>query len=163
MRKYLIALVGALFLLFADILPAYAAEPDFRVIRMHSVLVNYHSPMAGYEQKLIDTADQYHLDWTLLAAIAGTESSFGIHMPENCVNPYGWGIYGDNRLCFESYDAAIVGVAAGLAASYNLSSLTTIARTYNTVSTASWIAHTRYFMNRIKTAEIPVSSLPVTL
>jgi hypothetical protein len=134
-----------------------------RVAQMHSVLESFHSPMSGHEQILIDTAEKYHLDWTILAAIAGTESSFGLHMPDKCVNPYGWGIYGDNKLCFTSFDDAISGIAQGLATKYNTTSLETIARTYNKVSTEGWISHTHYFMNRIKSVPIPVSSLPVTL
>jgi hypothetical protein len=150
-------------LLFLSGVSKVNAADNARVAQMHTVLESYHSPMSGHEGTLIDTAEKYHLDWTILAAIAGTESSFGIHMPDKCVNPYGWGIYGDNKLCFKSFDDAITVVAEGLATKYNISSLETIAHAYNTVSTDGWIAHTRYFMARIKDAPIPVSSLPVTL
>lgn len=84
-------------------------------------------------------------------------------MPYQCNNPYGWGIYGSNKICFESLEASIEGVASGLFAKYNLSTLESIAHTYNTVSTDSWISHTRFFMRKIKTAQIPVSALPITL
>lgn len=153
----------AVLLFFSGTTKADAAEHTARVAQMHTVLESYHSPLSGHEQALIETAEKYHLDWTILAAIAGTESSFGIHMPDKCINPYGWGIYGDNRLCFSSFDDSITGVAQGLASKYNLSSLESIARTYNTATTDGWIAHTRYFMTRIKDAPIPVSALPVTL
>ena len=155
MKQNLVWIASAILLLFSGATKVKAADHDIRVGQMRTVLESYHSPMVGHEQVLIDTAEKYHLDWTLMAAIAGTESSFGIHMPDKCVNPYGWGIYGDNKLCFKSFDDAIVGVAEGLATKYNISSVETIARTYNTVSTAGWISHTRYFMNRIKSAPIP--------
>jgi hypothetical protein len=119
--------------------------------------------MVGLEDILIKTAEKYHLDWTLMAAIAGTESSFAKRMPADCINPYGWGIYGDNKLCFASLEESIEAVASGLAKKYNISSLESIARTYNTVSTDSWISHTKFFINKIKTAQVPLSSLPITL
>jgi hypothetical protein len=119
--------------------------------------------MIGLEDVLIKTAEKYGLDWTLMAAIAGTESSFAKRMPHNCNNPYGWGIYGDNKICFATLEESIEGVASGLAKKYNISSIESIARTYNKVSTEGWISHTRFFMNKIKTAEIPVSALPITL
>lgn len=142
---------------------ARATDFDSRAIQMRTVLEDYNSPMVGLEDTLIETAEKYNLDWTLMAAIAGTESSFAKRMPYQCNNPYGWGVYGDNKICFESLEASIEGVASGLAKKYNISSLETIAYTYNKVSTEGWIKHTRFFMNKIKTAEIPVSSLPITL
>ena len=163
MKKILIWITSLLILAISGTSKVLASENETRVAQMHTVLVRYHSPMVGLENILIQTAESYQLDWTLLAAIAGTESSFAIHMPVGCNNPYGWGIYGDNKLCFESLAESIRGVAAGLASSYNTSSLADIARTYNKVSTAGWIAHTTYFMNQIKSATVPVSSLPITL
>jgi len=136
---------------------------DERVVKMHLVLEEYNSPMAGYEQELIEAAEKYNLDWTLMAAIAGTESSFGRRMPANCVNPYGWGIYGNNRLCFESFVDAANTVSQGLGERYNTTSLATIAATYNKVSTSGWLAHTTFFVNKIKNYEIPVHELPFTL
>lgn len=163
MWKILAGLASVLILLTSSTNTTHALEHDLRSAQMRVVLEKYNSPMVGLEDVLITTAEKYGLEWTLLAAIAGTESSFAKRMPVNCVNPYGWGIYGDNKLCFESLKASIEGVAAGLAAKYNISSLESIARTYNSVSTESWTQHTRFFMNKIKLAEVPVSALPITL
>lgn len=163
MKKILIWIASTLLLLLSGNTKALAADHDTRAIQMHEVLVAYKSPMVGLENVMIATSDKYHLDWTFMAAVAGTESSFGRHMPANCINPYGWGIYGDNRICFKSYEDAIEVVASGLSTKYNTTSVNSIARTYNTVSTSGWMSHTLYFMNKIKTAQIPVSSIPVTL
>lgn len=163
MNKTLIWILSAIILLTSGATKIKAAEHDPRAAQMRVILEKYNSPMVGLEDVLISTAEKYQLDWTLMAAIAGTESSFAKRMPYNCVNPYGWGIYGNNKLCFKSLEDSIEGVAAGLAAKYNISSIESIAYTYNKVSTAGWIKHTRFFMNKIKTAEIPVSSLPITL
>lgn len=163
MKKTLIWAICTIILFTSGVTPIKAVEHDPRPAQMRVILTKYHSPMIGLEDILIETAQKYGLDWTLMAAIAGTESSFGIHMPGNCINPYGWGIYGDNKLCFKTFEESIEGVAAGLAKGYNTSTIESIAHTYNTVSTAGWLAHTKFFMNKIKTAEIPVSALPITL
>lgn len=163
MRKTLIWLASAIILFISGTTQVFATQHDTRAAQMRVVLTIYNSPMIGLEDVLIATAEQYGLDWTLMAAIAGTESSFAKRMPHQCINPYGWGIYGDNKLCFKSLKDSIEGVALGLAKKYNTSSLESIARTYNSVSTEGWIRHTRFFMNKIKTAQIPVSALPITL
>lgn len=142
---------------------ARAVESDFRVLQMEAVLKAYNSPMLPHAKELIAIAEEHNLDWTLMAAIAGTESAFGRRMPSECINPYGWGIYGGRRLCFESFPDAARAVARGLATRYNTTSLETIGATYNKVSTEGWITHTRFFANKIKAATIPVSSLPITL
>jgi hypothetical protein len=163
MNKVLIWTICAIFIFLSGTTKIQAAEHDPRAAKMRVVLAKYNSPMIGLEDVLIKTAEKYGLDWTLMAAIAGTESSFAKRMPENCNNPYGWGIYGDNKICFKNLEESIEGVASGLAKKYNISSIESIARTYNKVSTEGWISHTKFFMNKIKTAEIPVSSLPITL
>ncbi len=163
MWKNLVTLVCGVLLFISGVDVARASGSDARALQMRVVLSKYNSPMVGLENVLISTAEKYGLDWTLLAAIAGTESSFAKRMPYQCINPYGWGIYGSNKLCFESIEASIEGVASGLAKKYNISSLESIARTYNQVSTEAWTSHTRFFMNKIKTAEIPVHQLPITL
>ncbi|MFH2019262.1 MAG: hypothetical protein ABII80_01430 [bacterium] len=160
MRKYLIAFL-LLGLSFVHPQSAFGFDP--REVKMRLVLERYNSPLVDLSSVLIETAEKYDLDWTLLAAIAGTESSFAKRMPESCINPYGWGIYGDHRICFESLEKSIMEVGEGIGTKYNTSSLLAIARTYNTVSTDSWLSHTTFFMNKIKNQEIPVSALPITL
>jgi hypothetical protein len=163
MKKVIVWFASAILLIFSGTHPVQAAEHDPRAAQMRVVLTKYNSPMVGLEDTLIKTAEKYGLDWTLMAAIAGTESSFAKRMPANCNNPYGWGIYGDNKICFASLEDSIEGVASGLAKKYNISSIESIARTYNKVSTEGWIKHTKFFMNKIKLAEIPVTALPITL
>ena len=161
--KKIVSAIISLLLLLSSANSTYAFDYDVRPLSMRVVMEKYNSPMVDYEVELIQIAEKYGLDWTLLAAIAGTESSFGKRMPANCLNPYGWGIYGDNKLCFKSFPEAAEAVAKGLSSRYNISSLESIGRTYNTVSTDGWVNHTRFFSNKIKNASIPVSSLPITL
>ncbi|HBD02676.1 MAG: hypothetical protein UX38_C0017G0001 [Microgenomates group bacterium GW2011_GWC1_46_16] len=163
MWKTLLAIILVVPIFLSSYTATFAYNLDSRAAQMRTILTKYNSPMIGLENTLIQTAEKYDLDWTILAAIAGTESSFAKRMPANCINPYGWGIYGDHKLCFNSLEAAIEGVASGLASKYNTTSIITIAKTYNSVSTDGWINHTSFFMNKIKSAEIPVELLPVTL
>lgn len=159
--KHLIARLIVALSIIISAPPAHAF--DEREVQMRIVLEKYGSPMLGLEKELIEAATNHGLDWTLMAAIAGTESSFGKRMPYNCVNPYGWGIYPGSRICFESFPDAAQKVAKALSERYNTTSLATIARTYNKVSTDSWLAHTQFFVNKIKNQQIPVSQLPITL
>lgn len=159
--KYL--LVSLVLFLLSCAGRAYALETDLRPAQMRAVLTQYNSPMIGLEEELIALAEANGLDWTLLAAIAGTESSFGKRMPDKCLNPYGWGIYGDHKLCYNSFEEAASAVATGLSTRYNTTSLEAIATTYNSVSTEGWLRHTRFFVNKIKNAPVPVQSLSITL
>ena len=161
--KKIVSVIIILVLILSRASSASAFEYDVRPISMRVVLEKYNSPMVGYEVELIQIAEKYGLDWTLLAAIAGTESSFGKRMPANCLNPYGWGVYGDNKLCFKSFPEAAEAVAKGLSSRYNISSLESIGRTYNKVSTEGWVNHTHFFSNKIKNASIPVAELPIEL
>jgi len=163
MKKIIIWVASFLIIFLSGKNHVKATEHDTRSAQMRVVLTKYNSPMIGLEDVLIKTAEKYGLDWTLMAAIAGTESSFAKRMPHKCNNPYGWGIYGDKKLCFDNLEASIEEVASGLAKKYNISSIESIARTYNKVSTEGWISHTKFFMNKIKTAQVPVSALPITL
>lgn len=162
-KKITQAIVLATIILLSLATPAFADELGGRdkEIKLKLVLKKYNSPFQGLEKVLIDTAEQYNLDWTVLAAISGTESSFAKRMPYQCINPFGWGIYGDNKLCFDSLELAIKGVGEGLGTKYNTSSLEAIARTYNPSYTAKWLSSTRFFINRIKNQVIPVSELPI--
>lgn len=87
MKKALIWIASFILILTSGINPVKANEHDERVAKMRVVLTKYNSPMVGLEDTMIRTAEKYGLDWTLLAAIAGTESSFAKRMPYQCNNP----------------------------------------------------------------------------
>lgn len=164
-KKMLIATLMATIMVFIQTGTSYASElsQEFKELKLKQVLSDYNSPLLGLESVLIHTAQAYELDWTLLAAIAGNESAFARRMPWQCTNPFGWGIYGDNKLCFESLEQSILGVGEGIGTKYNTTSVETIAYTYNPSNTKKWLSATRFFMNKIKNQDIPVSELPLEL
>lgn len=164
-KNMLIATLIATILVLTTANTSYASEltPEFKQLKLKTVLTNYNSPLVGLEKVLINTAEKYNLDWTLLAAITGNESAFAKRMPYQCNNPFGWGIYGDNKLCFESLEKSIIEVGKGLGTKYNITSLESIAYTYNPGNTNKWLSATKFFIRKIKNQDIPVSELPLEL
>ena len=63
---------------------------DMRATALERVFEKYHSPLAGYADSYVSIADKYEIDWKLLPAIAGLESSFGKAQLAGSYNSYGW-------------------------------------------------------------------------
>lgn len=91
------------------------AKIDDRPTRLASFLAEYDSPLVPYAKKFISVADTYGLDWRLLPAIAGTESTFGLHYIIGTYNPFGWG---SGRIRFSSFGQAIETVGRTLYEKY---------------------------------------------
>lgn len=120
---------------------------DLRVEALRTVLEKHSSPLAPFAESYINSADKYGVDWELLPAIAGLESSFGIHQMPGSYNSYGWG---GGRLYFKSVDDGIDVVLTGLKNRYmarGATTVETIAPIYSESST--WAPRVRYFMNEI--------------
>src|SRR3972149_11598763 len=66
------------------------AKKDDRKQRRETYLTSNGSPLAPYSREFIRIADKYGLDWKLLPAIAGVESTFGRFIPFGSYNAYGW-------------------------------------------------------------------------
>ncbi len=92
---------------------------DPRIVAMRKFLDDYHSPMAPYAKTLVDEADQYGLDWRLVASISGVESAFGNLIPYLSNNGWGWrgGPNGAYSL-FTSWNDGIMTVTSRLAVGY---------------------------------------------
>ena len=78
-----------------------AKKMDRNAVILSAYLSKHNSPMQYHAQDFIDAAKTYELDWKMLPAIAGVESTFGKKIPGG-YNAYGWGIYGSNRIYFKS-------------------------------------------------------------
>lgn len=95
------------------------ATVDSRVIAMKKFLVDYNSPMSPYAETFITEADEYGLDWRLVASISGVESAFGNLIPSNSNNGWGWrGGEGGAYSIFTSWNDGIKTVTKGLALGY---------------------------------------------
>lgn len=162
--------------LFAQFTPvAKATEPDnkavvmamgnsdMRVVALKNVLEKYGSPLAPYAQSYIETADKYGMDWELLPAIAGLESSFGKHQLAGSYNSYGWG---GGRLYFDSVNDGIETVLFALKTKYAARGATTvesIAPIYS--ESATWAPRVRRFMAEIdkEYARLGMHTLDLTI
>lgn len=93
------------------------------------------SPLAGYGRKFVDEAAKNELDYRLLVAIAGRESTFALHACKKATNSFLG--YGSCKMNFSSPDQAIEKVSASLGgqSKHYHSEMTTyqILRKYNTV------------------------------
>lgn len=138
-------------------------KEDLRVKALENVFDRYNSPLKPYAANFIDAADKYDVDWRLLPAIAGLESSFGKRQLSGSYNSYGWG---GGRIYFESVEDGIDVVLTGLKTRYmnrGATTVETIAPIYSESST--WAPRIRLFMNQIEAeyARLGMHSLELTI
>lgn len=91
------------------------AKADDRAERLARFFASKNSPFTAYAADFVEIADKYGFDYTLLPAITGVESSFGLSVPKGTFNPYGWN-NGVTR--FSSWKDANEQVAAGIRTRY---------------------------------------------
>jgi len=124
---------------------------DSRVKILESFLNKYSSPLAPFASDFVKTADNYDLDWRLVASISGVESTFGKHVPYNSYNGWGWGIYGKNVIYFSSWEEGIETVSRGLRENYinkwKATNTYEIGRIY--AASPRWASNVNYFIEKI--------------
>jgi len=124
---------------------------DNRAKIIKKFLEKYNSPLAPYSNIFIKNADNYDLDWKLVASISGVESTFGKHIPYNSYNGWGWGIYGNNVIYFSSWEEGIETVSKGLRENYinkwKATNVYEIGRIY--AASPRWASNVNYFMEKI--------------
>lgn len=129
--------------------------PDNRVQMLREYLENRNSPLAPYAQTFVTEADKNNLDWKFVAAISGLESSFGIHIPTNSYNGWGFGVYGDNVRRFDSWNEGIAVVSQSLREDYmdkwGAKNVYEIGHIY--AASPTWAVRVEYFMNDIEQFE----------
>lgn len=131
-------------------------KKDQRVDILKKYLQTHKSPMVGNAKDFVEAADKYELDWKLVAAIAGVESTFGKHTPGNelfgneSYNAWGWGVYGDQALGLGSWKNGIYTVSRGLKENYvNKGLLTPEQMNKKYASSPTWGFKVRFFLNKI--------------
>lgn len=96
-------------------LPITTEEEKIRQERakdIDTLLASYDSPLTGYGEKFVIEAEKNGIDWRLLPAIAGIESTFGRHACKKATNSFLG--YGSCKMDFKSVDEAIERVSASL-------------------------------------------------
>lgn len=124
---------------------------DNRVKILTSYLNQYDSPLAPHASEFVAAADKYNLDWRLVAAISGVESTFGKEIPNNSYNAWGWGVYGNNVINFKSWNNGIDTVSQGLRERYmdqwGGKDIYQIGAVY--ASSPAWAGHVQLYLNKI--------------
>jgi len=167
MKKFLLILIFSLFI--GANLPtskAYALEKasassavletpkkktDERAKILEKFLESYNSPLSKSARTFVGEADKNKIDWKFVAAISGVESTFGHQIPYNSYNAWGWGIYGDNMIRFNSYDEGIKVISKSLREQYinswKAGDVYAIGRLY--AASPTWAQRVEYFMKKI--------------
>lgn len=133
-------------------LAAHEHTIDTRVAKLASYLTSHDSPLTSEASHFVAEADRLNLDWKLVAAISGVESTFGQQVPTGSYNGWGWGIptgaqYG---VAFASWKQGITTVSEGLRYNYMDKGAVTIeqiGRIYAASPAWSWKVH--FFMSDI--------------
>jgi len=125
-----------------------AYKGDYRTKKLQLFLEKYNSPLSEYAAEFVIYADRYRIDWRLVTAISGVESTFGKHIPQGSYNAYGWN-NGDYK--FKSWPDSIEHVTKTLREKYldkNADTITKIARRYAPPS-STWGKNVVFFMQKI--------------
>ena len=140
---------------------------DYRVKVLYSYLKQYDSPLAPFAGDFVRNADKYNLDWKLVAAISGVESTYGEAIPFNSYNAWGWGVYGDNVIRFSSWKEGIETISQGLRERYinqwGGKDIYQIGAMY--AASPTWAAHVESTMDKIQEFALrnPKDTLPLSL
>ncbi len=121
---------------------------DYRELRLKLYLQKMNSPLSDYSNFFIKEADENNLDWRLVPAITGVESTFARNMPKNSYNAYGWA---NGNYKFISWENSIDIVSNTLRSNYinkGALSIKQIARIYAPPST-TWANNVKFFINKI--------------
>jgi hypothetical protein len=123
---------------------------DARVEIVRQFLARYNSPLEPHAAYIVKTAEKYNMDYRLIPAIAMQESNLCKKSRPEAYNCWGFGIYGDKYLHFDSYEHGIETVTKTLAEKYKdkhgLVTANQIMTMYTPNSNGSWANGVNYFM-----------------
>ncbi|OGH37402.1 MAG: hypothetical protein A3B44_02010 [Candidatus Levybacteria bacterium RIFCSPLOWO2_01_FULL_38_21] len=140
---------------------------DNRVKILREFLESYNSPITPFAKEFVETADIYNLDWRLLVAISGVESTFGHQIPAGSFNGWGWGVYGNNVTYFSSWTEGIKIISKGIRENYmdkwGATDIYQVGRMY--AASPTWAVRVEFFMGGISNFSIlnPKDSLSISL
>ncbi len=123
---------------------------DYRVENLKKFLEKYNSPLAEYAEVFVAYADENNLDYRLVPAITGVESTFGKRIPINSYNAYGWA---NGEYSFVSWEDSISHVTEVLKEKYvdrGADTISEIARIYAPPS-STWGGKVSFFVKKIDT------------
>lgn len=147
------------------VVPVIDEAPDNRAAVLADFLQQYNSPLAEHASFIVSEADKHNIDWRLLVAISGVESTFAKAYPQGTYNAWGWGIYGDNMHYFASWDDAIETITRELRTKYmdtwGAHDVYQIGSFY--AASPTWAQRVTYFMDKIEEFENRSDILQVSI
>ena len=148
----------------SGVLKTEPIQLDNRLEKLTAFLEKYDSPLVPYAETFVFMADKYQIDWKLLPAITGVESTFGKQIPFNSYNAYGWN---NGNYRFQSWEDSIEIVSKALKEKYynrGLDNPYKIGRVYAPPS-PFWGNRVNNFMKMIEPISInsPLSALTLTI
>lgn len=163
---WLILVVSLLFI------PKKAFAFDNRVLKVSKFLQNQNSPLVHFAPDFVASADKYQIDYRLLVAISGTESTFGKYYIYGTYNAYGWGV---GKIQFKSWPDGIDKISKSLKEKYinkGADDIYKIGRIYCPPTSFHWSTTTESFMKKIESTDISgynlssskeLANLPLTI
>jgi hypothetical protein len=123
---------------------------DYRTENLRNFLEKFNSPLANYAADFVNYADQNGLDYRLVPAISGVESTFGKFIPYESYNAYGWA---NGEYSFTSWTDSIAHVSETLKTSYIDKGAPTIAKIAKRYAPPSvtWGNGVTFFIGKIDT------------
>lgn len=140
---------------------------DIRVNVLRGFLIKYNSPLSPFAEDFVKSADKYNLDYRLVVAISGVESTFGHQIPSNSYNAWGWGVYGANVIKFNSWSEAIEIISKGIRENFmdkwGGKNIYQVGSMY--AASPTWAIRVIAFMNQIEKYKLLnlKDSLPITI
>ena len=129
-------------------IPVKSNVLDVRAKALRNVFARHNSPLVDEAENYVKYADMYGVDWKLLPAISGLESSFGLHLMAGSYNAYGWANGGYR---FTSWEDSIEHVTMTLRQKYvdrGIDTLPEISRVYCPPN-PQWWYKVKFFMEKI--------------
>lgn len=127
-----------------DYIPPYAPDSK-KVENIREYLVSRHAPLADYAEEFVKAADEYDIDYRIVAAISVIESGGGKNNFRKH-NAWGWG-----KRSFDSWEDGIWAVSMGIS-NYYSRGLTTpklISTYYCPPNAAKWANNVQHVMDLI--------------
>ena len=128
---------------------------DTRTKAVQNVFKKYNSPLSDQAHFYVKYADEFGLDWRLLPAISGLESTFGKFLMPGSYNAYGWG---GGHIYFESWEDGIKVINKALRENYinrGATDVWSIGRIY--AESPTWSIRVNSFMQEINEEYLKLS------
>ena len=136
-------------------------QKDIRVLVLKEFFRIYSSPLIDYVDTLVQVADAWGLDYSLMPAIAMQESGGCKTIPQGSFNCWGFGIYGDKVVNFVSFENAVAKVAKTLKEAYikkGLTNATLLEDKWIPSSRGLWSYSVNFFIGKIREIEIKIAA-----